>query len=158
ILSQYRGDAESAKRLLLEACGERPDWLAPRAFLSVVCNYAEDWEGEAVHANAALSLKPMTDEDYLFRGYMIGFNDPRRGRPDLEEAWTRRRSVLAQVLRADVLMNLADDTGRPEDAAAARDALRSARSLLGDAPMAAVSHLWLACLGCNNCRLHGRDE
>jgi hypothetical protein len=29
---------------------------------------------------------------------------------------------------------------------------------MGDAPMAALSNLWLASLGCNNCRLHGRDE
>src|SRR5262249_58275212 len=43
ILSHYRGDSEAAKRLLLEACGERPDWVAPRAFLAVVCNYTEDW-------------------------------------------------------------------------------------------------------------------
>jgi serine/threonine protein kinase len=158
ILSQYRGDAESAKRLLLEACGERPDWLAPRAFLTVVCNYAQDWERSAVHGNAALELKPVTAEDYLFRGYMIGFNNAQRGLPDVEEAWRRRRSVLAQFIRAEVLMTLADDTGSIKDAEAARDALRSARSLMGDAPMAAVSNLYLAWVGCNNCRLHGRDE
>ena len=158
ILSHYRGDVESAKRLLLEACGERPDWVAPRAFLSVVCDFADDYEGEAVHANKAFALKPVTDEDYLFRGYMIGYNDPRRGLPDLEEAWTRRRSVLAQFIRAEVLMMLADDTGRIEDAEAAREALHSARSLMGDAPMAAVSNLFLSCVGCNNCRLHGSDK
>jgi serine/threonine protein kinase len=158
ILSQYRGDAESAKRLLLEACGERPDWVAPRAYLSVVCNYLEDWEGEAMHGNAALALNPVTTEDYLFRGYMIGFLNPRRGLPDLDEAANRRRSVLAQFFRAEVLMILADHTGRVEDAAAARDALRSARAFMGDAPMVAVSNLYLVCLGCNNCRLHGRLE
>jgi serine/threonine protein kinase len=158
ILSQYRGDSHEAKRMLLEACGERPDWVAPRAFLAVVCNYVEDWEGEVIHGNAASALAPKTPEDYLFRGYMIGFANPRRGLPDVEEAWGRRRSVLAQFIRAEVLAVLADDTGRVEDAVAARDALRSARALMGDAPMVAVSGLYIQVVGCNNCRLHGRVE
>jgi serine/threonine protein kinase len=158
ILSQYRGDAHEAKRLLLEACGERPDWVAPRAFLSVVCNYAEDWAGEVEHGNAAVALTPQSPEDYLFRGYMIGFINPKRGFPDLEEAWKRRPSVLAQFIRSEVLAVLADDTGRVEDAVAARDALKNARALTGDAPMVAVASLYIQCTGCCNCRLHGQDK
>jgi serine/threonine protein kinase len=157
ILSQYRGDAHEAKRLLLEACGERPDWLAPRAYLSVVCNYLEDWDAEVVHGNRALELSPQSPEDYLFRGYMVGFNNPVRGLPDLEEAWKRRPSVLAQFIRSEVLAILADDTGRVEDSVAAREALRNARSLMGDTPMVAVASLYIQTSGCNNCRLHGND-
>jgi serine/threonine protein kinase len=157
ILSQYRGDAHEAKRLLLEACGERPDWLAPRAYLSVVCNYAEDWEGEVVHGNRAMELTPKSPEDYLFRGYMVGFTNPARGLPDLEEAWKRRPSVLAQFIRSEVLAVLADDTGRVEDSVAAREALRNARALMGDTPMVAVASLYIQTSGCNNCRLNGKE-
>jgi tetratricopeptide (TPR) repeat protein len=158
ILAQYRGDPEAAKRMLLDACSERPDWAAPRAFLSVVCNYAEDWDGEIEHGKRALQLQPVTPDDYLFRGYMIGFSNPRRGLPDVEEAIKRRRSVLAQIVLADVLTVLADDSGRVEDAVAARDALRSARSLMGDTPQLTVVALYVAIVGCNNCQLHGRSE
>jgi hypothetical protein len=158
ILSQYRGDTEGAKRLLLDACDERPDWVAPRAFLAVVCNYIDDWEGEMAHGNRALALTPVTPEDHLFRSYMIGFTNPQRGLPELEEVLGRRRSVLAQFVRSELLTTLADITGRVEDAAAARDALHSVRALMGDAPMLTVSNLYLACIGCNNCRLHGRAE
>jgi tetratricopeptide (TPR) repeat protein len=157
ILAQYRGDPEAAKRLLLEACGERPDWVAPRAFLAVVCNYAEDWDGEIEHGNRALHMQPITPNDYLFRGYMIGFTNPRRGLPDVEEAYRQRRSVLAQFARADVLTTLADDSGRVEDAVAARDAIRTVRAFMGDSPMVTTSALYATCAGCNNCRLHGRE-
>jgi tetratricopeptide (TPR) repeat protein len=158
VLSQYRGDTEGAKRLLLEACEVRPDQVAPRAFLAVVCNYLDDWEGEMDHGNKALALTPVTPEDHLFRSYMIGFTNPQRGLPELEEALDLRRSVLAQFVRSELLTTLADVTGRVEDAAAARDALRSVRTLMGDAPMLTVSNLYIASIGCNNCRLHGRAE
>jgi serine/threonine protein kinase len=158
IMSHYRGDAAAAKRQLLEACGERPDWIAPRAFLAVVCDYLSDWAGEAEHGNIAFKLTPVTAEDYLFRGYMVGLSNYRRGLPDIEEAWSRRRSVLAQFIRAEVLSSLADDTGSIDDAAAARDAFRSARAFTGDAPMVSVGGLYFFAIGCNNCRLHGREQ
>jgi hypothetical protein len=158
IVSHYRGDAAAAKRQLLEACGERPDWVAPRAFLAVVCDYLTDWEEEAEHGNAALRLTPVTAEDYLFRGYLVGLSNYRRGLADVEEAWGRRRSVLAQFVRAEVLSSQADDTGSVEDAAAARDAFRGARAFTGDAPMASVGGLYFYAIGCNNCRLHGRED
>jgi serine/threonine protein kinase len=158
IVSHYRGDAETARRLLLEACGERPDWVAPRAFLAVVCDYLSDWDGEAANGNAALELTPVTAEDYLFRGYMIGLSNYRRGLPDVEEAWSRRRSVLAQFIRAEVLSGLADDTGGVEDADAAREAFRGARAFTGDAPMVSVGSLYFYAIGCNNCRLHGQED
>jgi serine/threonine protein kinase len=158
ILSHYRGDSEAAKRQLLEACGERPDWVAPRAFLAFVCVNLHDFAGQAEHGNAALKLTPVTAEDYLFRGLMVGTINPRRGLPDLGEAWRRRRSVLAQFTRAEVLSVLADDTGRVEDAAPARDAFRGARAFLGDAPLVSRTGLYIHCIGCNNCRLHGRTE
>jgi len=158
ILSLYRGQPDDAKRLLLEACGERSDWAAPRFFLSVVCNWAQDADGEVEHGNAALALTPVTPEDFLFRGYMIGWTNPERGLPDVEEAIGRRRSVLAQFIRAEVLMSLADKTGRVEDAAAARDAYRSARALMGEVPMVVLPSLQLSCVGYNNCRRHGRVE
>jgi hypothetical protein len=152
ILRQYRGEPEAASRLLLEACSERPDWVAPLAFLAVVCNYAEDWEGEAEYGNRAFKLRPVTPDDYLFRGYMIGFTNPRRGLPDVKEAYKLRPSVLAQFIRAEVLIALADDSGSPEEAVTARDALRSVRILMGDSPMTTTSALELACIGCSNCR------
>ncbi len=100
----------------------------------------------------------MTPEDYLFRSYAIGFTNPRRGLPEVDEAWGRRRSVLAQVFRADILMGLADETGRVEDAEAARDALRGVRAFMGDSPTVAYMGLYIHCIGCNNCRLHDRPE
>src|SRR5262249_34117651 len=48
--------------------------------------------------------------------------------------------------------------GRVEDAAAAHDAYRSARTLMGDAPMVVMSSLQVSYVGCNNCRLHGKVE
>jgi hypothetical protein len=158
ILSQYRGDSESAKRLLLEACGEKPDWVAPRAFLAVVCNYIEDWAGEAAHGNAMLALNPVTYEDYLFRSYAIGFTNPRRGLPDVEEAWSRRHSVLAQFIRSELLLSLADESGRVEDAVEARNALQGARAYMGDSPLVTFTSLYIHCIGCNNCRLNGRFD
>jgi hypothetical protein len=158
IVSHYRGDSETAKRLLLEACGERPDWVAPRAFLAVVCDYTSDWAGEAEHGNVALKLTPVTAEDYLFRGYMIGLSNYVDGLRDIDEAWGRRRSVLAQFIRAEVLSSKADDTGSVEDAAEARDAFRGARAFTGDAPMVSVGGLYFYAIGCNNCRLHGRED
>jgi hypothetical protein len=158
IVSHYRGDAEAARRLLLEACGERPEWVAPRAFLAVVCDYLMDWTGEAEHGNAALKLTPVTAEDYLFRGYMVGLTNYRRGLRDIDEAWSRRRSVLAQFIRAEVLSGLADDTGSVEDAAAARDAFRGARAFTGDVPMVSVGGLYFYLIGCNDCRLHGLED
>jgi hypothetical protein len=158
IVSHYRGDSGAAKRLLQEACGERPDWIAPRAFLAVVCDYTADWAGEAENGSAALRLTPVTAEDFLFRGYMVGLSNYVDGLRDVDEAWSRRRSVLAQFIRAEVLSGKADDTGSVEDAAAARDAFRGARAFSGDAPMVSVGGLYFYAIGCNNCRLHGRDE
>jgi tetratricopeptide (TPR) repeat protein len=158
ILKHYRGESDEARRLLLEACGERPDWVAPRAFLAVVCSDLHDFFAEAAHGNAALRLTPEMAEDYLFRGLMVGLGNPRRAMPDVEEAWRRRRSVLAQFVRAQVLNTLADDTGQIEDAVAARDAFQGARPFLGDAPLATATSLYIHCVGCNNCRIHGRDD
>jgi hypothetical protein len=82
----------------------------------------------------------------------------RRGLCDIEEAWSRRRSVLAQFIRAEVLSSQADDTGNMEDADAAREALRGTRAFMKDAPMASVSSLYFYATGCNNARLHGRPN
>ncbi len=158
IVSHYRGDSDAAKRLLREACGERPDWIAPRAFLAVVCDYTHDWAGEAENGNAALKLEPVTAEDYLFRGYMVGLSNYADGLRDIDEAWRRRRSVLAQFIRAEVLSSKADDTGSVEDAADARDAFRGARAFTGDAPLVSVGGLYFYAIGANNCRLHGRED
>jgi hypothetical protein len=99
----------------------------------------------------------VTPEDYLFRGYMVGLSNYAVGLRDVDEAWNRRRSVLAQFIRAEVLSGKADDTGSIEDAAAARDAFRGARAFTGDAPMVSVGGLYFYAIGCNNCRLHGRE-
>ena len=157
ILAEYRSDSAAARRLLLEACRERPDWVAPRAYLSVVCSRADDFDGEMEHANRALHRPPATAEDDLFRGYMIGYSDPRRGPVDLDQAIQRSRSGLARVVRAEVKNGVADDSGRVEDAAAAREVLRGVKAIMGDSPML-FKHLPInSLIGCNNCRLHGRD-
>jgi tetratricopeptide (TPR) repeat protein len=123
-----------------------------------VCDYTQDWAGEAAHGDVALKLQPVTAEDYLFRGYMVGLSNYVDGLRDVDEAWSRRHSVLAQFIRAEVLSGKADDTGSIEDADDARDAFRGARAFTGDAPMVSVGGLYFYAIGCNNCRLHGRGE
>jgi hypothetical protein len=158
IVSHYRGKSEEAKRLLLEACTERSDWVAPRAFLAAVCNLTEDWAGLISEGNKAMELTPLSAEDYLFRGYMIGLTNPQRGLLDIEKGVALRRSILALFIRAEGLLWLADDTGRIDHIVAARDGLRDVRAFLGDAPFITVTGLLINCVGCNNSRLHKLPE
>jgi hypothetical protein len=86
-------------------------------------------------------LEPITHEDCLFKGVAEAPVFPERALENLDEAVRRRDSAVARLMRAEVGVFRANDTGEPEHAASALEDARRAKGLLPDNPMALVTDL-----------------
>src|SRR5262249_17280937 len=89
-----------------------------------------------------IRLSPTSPEDYLFRGYALEMHGVSQGLADLNEGLRRHNSPLGRALRAFVLANRAQDTGRRRGAEAAVADASLARGMLPTNCLALTASLY----------------
>jgi tetratricopeptide (TPR) repeat protein len=99
----YQGQIKEAIDYLERAVELLPDSVAAWSMLAAAYGNA----GRNTDANRALTtatrLTPATPEDFLFRGCAEGTLDPERALKTLDEAVRQRPSVLARLIRSEIL-------------------------------------------------------
>lgn len=140
-LAFQRGEYDEAARQLQEAIALLPQSVAARSLLAVAYVSTGWWEKYEQVLEELDTLTPESAEDYLFRGLAESYLDPERGRRSLDEAIRRRKLPAAFVVRAEVRMNQAADSGDLHDADAAVADARLACQMLPDNPAALLASL-----------------
>jgi tetratricopeptide (TPR) repeat protein len=116
--------------------------VAARSLL--IASYVDYGQGE--HAGPLFvglkDLPPVSDEDFLFKGFCLGFVDTFAGLPELNEGLRRHDSPLGRALRAAVWMEHADHTGSLESAEKALADAAVARGMLPDNQFVVYVHLY----------------
>lgn len=140
-LAFQRGEDDEAVRQLQEAVEQLPESVAARALLAAAYVASGWWEKYEQVLEELEKLSPDSAEDYLFRGLAESYLDPLRGRLSLDEAIRRRRLPAAFVVRSEVCMNQAVDSGDLRDADAAVADARIACELLPNNPAALLVSL-----------------
>jgi serine/threonine protein kinase/Tfp pilus assembly protein PilF len=135
------GRADEAIDHLEQAVKLLPESVSAHAMLTYACG--ED--GQIGRFYTLLrnldELEPITHEDCLFKGLAEAPVFPERALENLDEAVRRRDSAVARLMRAEVGVFRANDTGEPEHAASALEDARRAKGLLPDNPMALFTDL-----------------
>ena len=121
------GHLEQAARLM-------PDSVAARALFACAHAAASDWTTARRVVAEAAAMTPRTPEDKLFLGRAIGEFQPAEGLPLMNDALAERPSGIGHVMRADLRVTLATDTGVVADADAAIADAEMARRLLPGNP------------------------
>jgi serine/threonine protein kinase len=135
----HRGHGPEAVDHLREAVKLLPESVAARSMLAVAYgNSLGQWDKYQDVMREVEQLTPRTPEDYLFKGHAEAQWDRGAGLQTLQEAFRRRPSLMAYLLRADAELNLATDLTDPTRAervaeAAVRDAEAAKRLLPGNA-------------------------
>jgi serine/threonine protein kinase len=137
----HRGKSVEAVEHLKVAVKLLPESVAARALLAQGYSYT----GRSTRFEETLQeverLTPRTPEDYLFKGQAEGTYDPVRGLQTLDEAFRRRPSAIARLIRGEARVLRAMDLGDVELAAQAVEDAETARQLLPDNPLALIVSL-----------------
>jgi hypothetical protein len=87
---------------------DRPGNSIPAFSMFVAANfYAGRYERAMEALDKLQRLKPVTPEDFIFKGHAQSFEEPSRGLSNLDEAVRRRKSGFAYLMRAQVLVHVA---------------------------------------------------
>ena len=112
----YQDQLPLAIKHLEEAVELLPDSVAAWSMLAVAYQHS----GQMADYNRALAeatrLPAVTPEDLLFRGHAESLLDPERGLRTLDESIHRRPSVLARLVRVEVLTMYIMDAPDPKKA------------------------------------------
>jgi hypothetical protein len=142
VAAYFRQETETAVSELEQAVKLLPESAAARALL--IASYIDYGQGE--HSGPLYpglkNLAPVTDEDFLFKGYCLGLLDPLKGLPELNEGIRRHDSPLGRALRAAVCMEQADRKGSLEWAEKALTDAAVARGMLPDNQFVVYVHLY----------------
>jgi tetratricopeptide (TPR) repeat protein len=137
----FRQETETAVSELEQAVKLLAESVAARALL--VASYSDYGQSERF-VPFYLELKnlaPVSDEDFLFKGYCLGLLDPLDGLPELNEGIRRHDSPLGRALRAMVCLKHAEQTGNIESAEKALADAAVARGMLPDNQFVVYVHL-----------------
>jgi serine/threonine protein kinase len=132
VVAYFRQDVEGAVSELEQAAKLLPESIAARALLAAACADLGEEERHGELAREMRRLTPATPEDYLFRGYARGVDEPGEGLDDVDEGIRRGDSPLGRALRAIVRVNKAADTADPRGADAALADADAARAMVPD--------------------------
>jgi serine/threonine protein kinase len=112
----YQGKNTEALDHLRQAVELLPESVAAWSMLALAYYTAGRITEFEQALTKATQLPAITPEDFLFRGHAECFLDSRRGLQTLDEAVRRRPSVLARLVRIDVLKRNTLDAPDPERA------------------------------------------
>jgi tetratricopeptide (TPR) repeat protein len=142
VAAYFGQDTEKAISELEQAVKLLPENVAARALL--VISYADYGQADRIEP-VYLELKkltPVSDEDFLFKGYCRLVVDPLEGLPELNEGIRRHDSPLGRALRAMVWLTHAEVTGNVESAEKALADVAVARGMLPDNQFVIYVHLY----------------
>ncbi len=140
-LALDQGQAAEAVKHLEQAVRSMPGSAAPQGLLAVAY-FANGDMTRHFEALLALERSPvLTPEDYLFKGYAVGTEDPARALSLLDEAIQRRNSSLARLIHAGARSWTATMSADTADVALAIEDAVAAKLLLPDNPLALGTHL-----------------
>jgi tetratricopeptide (TPR) repeat protein len=105
----FRGQYQESVDHLRQAVELLPDNVAARSLLAVAYGAVGHWTKYDHTLWEAEQLTPKTAEDFLFKGHAESQTDPGRGLATLQEAFRRRQSIMAHLLRAETEISLATD-------------------------------------------------
>jgi serine/threonine protein kinase len=132
----YAGKMDKAVEHFKQAIALQPESVAARALLAMAYVEAGQWaQNEQALAQARIRT-PATAEDYLYLGKAEAIYHPQQAMQLLDTAIQKRPSVIARLCRADVLVNLARDTGDADLAQRAAQEADLVKQLLPDNPVA----------------------
>jgi serine/threonine protein kinase len=132
----YQSKNTNAIDYLRQAVEELPESVAAWSLLAVAYNTAGRMTEYQQALAKATALPALTPEDYMFRGHAESFNDSDRALKTLEEAIRRRPSLLARLVRIDVLKSKLLDTPDPQQARLTMDEMQWIKWQLPDSLMA----------------------
>jgi tetratricopeptide (TPR) repeat protein len=142
VAAYFRQETETAVSELEQAVKLLPESVAARALL--IASYIDYGQGER-SGPLYLGLKelaPVSDEDFLFKGYCLGLLDPLDGLPELNEGIRRHDSPLGRALRAALWVEHSQRTGSLESAKKALADAAVARGMLPDNQFVIYVHLY----------------
>ena len=105
----FRGQYQESVDHLRQAVELLPESVAARSLLAVAYGTVGHWTKYDHALWEADQLTAKTAEDFLFKGYAESQTDPERGLATLQEAFRRRQSIMAHLLRAEAEISLAMD-------------------------------------------------
>jgi tetratricopeptide (TPR) repeat protein len=105
----FRGQYQESVDHLRQAVELLPESVAARCLLAVAYGAVGHWTKYDHALWEAEQLPAKSAEDFLFKGYAESQTDPGRGLATLQEAFRRRQSIMAHLLRAETEINLATD-------------------------------------------------
>jgi tetratricopeptide (TPR) repeat protein len=132
----HAGKMDNAVEHFKQAAALEPASVAAHAMLGSAYQEAGKYVLADKARDQARSLAPATAEDYLFLGRSEALYHPEKAMQLLETAVQKRPSVIARLIRADALMNLARDRGDANMAQQAAQEADLVNHLLGDNPLA----------------------
>jgi tetratricopeptide (TPR) repeat protein len=132
----HQGDPQKAITELERAVEQMPESTAARSLLGYAYIDARR-EYDVEKLSDVVDGFPMrTPEDYLFKARLVAIFDPAHGRRILDEYFGQHRpTALGHVVRSDVLLSQAVQSGNLADARAAVDAARAAQDNLPHNPL-----------------------
>jgi tetratricopeptide (TPR) repeat protein len=142
MVAYFRGDSEAALGELEQAVQLLPGSVAALALLAMSCQDTAEYGRSDRMILELVRLTPSTPEDYLFKGYALEMHAISQGLGDLNEGLRRRDSPLGRALRALVLANRAQDTGRRQDVEEALADANLARGMLPSNLLALTASLY----------------
>jgi serine/threonine protein kinase len=141
-IALHRGESVKAIASLSRAAQLAPDWPAAQAVLLRAYRDAGQFDEFYNRLLNLKQLEPHTPEDYLYLGQLYAYAYPEKALPFLNEAIVKRpSSVLARLIRAEVRVLRAQDTGSLADADAALKAAEDARQAMPGNPIALSNSL-----------------
>ena len=141
-IAYYSGNTQEALTQFEQAVELLPQSVAAHALLAVAYGSAGRFDRSEAEMDKVETLQPITPDDYLFKGYAEGYENPALGLKTLEEAFRRRPSVIARLLRSEVRAGLAQDRGDAAEAERAAQDADAAGQLLPDNPVPLYNGLY----------------
>ena len=140
----------------VQAAEELPESVAAQSLLARCCITRHFFrQGEEVYRRCE-SLRPATLEDYLYLAQVEAFYDAEKATETLNVAVRRSRaSLVARLIRGDVLIGRAHDTADPALAEAALADYRIATELLGNTPLVTSGHMRALLAAASAYEVHG---
>ena len=134
-VAYFQGDLPQALSELEQAVKLSPESVAARGMLALTYVNLGDFTQYLRQLTILESLAPVTDEDYIFKGYSKYWMNPGQALQELNKAVDHSRSPLARAICADVRWNVAEQHSDAEEARRALRDIQAAKEYLSDNPV-----------------------
>ena len=154
----HRGQTKDALDHLEEAARLLPDNVAAQAILFLAYLDAGYHDRFYIRINDLDALTPKTSEDFLYRGQAAAQSGGKEGLALLDKAIELRDSYIARLVRAELRLKFAQQTGLPDDADLALEDAGVGRALLPNNPVALAISLEAQLVAAHNYERHDQPH